>query len=222
MPKSRSRAATDCDQRQSEDSDHARNRVTHDPLSSDQCQSDPQYLRNESTDSSDPQPLTRPKHPPSYNNSLSRNAMFQQPHAAFHSSAKKRTCQQAVLRPQDQSLTTLKSPIKLTGKRANSESETSRNKPASGRGLDGSLVLGSDPAAGCENQMPTNGSSCCWQNDLQEMRIREEYERKKLEKDQLLVKASGLEAEIAVCRQKIQLLNDQIRGKTLLSLQFLL
>lgn len=220
-PKSSSRAVSDLEERKSENLDRARHRMTHDPLPSDR-QSDHRHadLRNESTDTSDPQPLTRPKHPPSYNSSLSRNGIYQQPHTTFQSSAKKRTCQQAVLRPQDQSLTTHKSTIKFTGKRANSDMTPATDSPP-GHRSDGSLVVRSEESDGCENQMPTNGSSCCWQSDLQEMRIREEYERKKLEKDQLLVKASGLEAEIAVCRQKIQLLSDRIRGKTLLSLQFL-
>lgn len=223
-----SRAVSNCVERESDDPRHKMH-VMHEPISSesDDRHPDPRTDNAQTASSSpDPQPLIRPKHPPSYN-SLNRNVFQQLPHGLpFHSSPKKRTCQESVhLAPNHVSqgnTSTSNQSLRSMGKRVNSELQGDRSVvPDDESSGDQTLVVRSDVGDCCENKTPTNGSSSCWDMDLQEMRIREEYDRKKLEKDQLLVKASGLEAEIAVCRQKIQLLNHQIRGKTLLSLQSL-
>lgn len=47
---------------------------------------------------------------------------------------------------------------------------------------------------------------------VEEKRLKEEVESKRKERDQLLAKASELDAEIAVYRHKIQVLTDRIKG----------
>lgn len=165
------------------------------------------------------QPLTRPKHPPSYD-SVAKNA-FHHSSAALHSSPKKRTSQETVAKHTAAGLEDVQQrpTTKCSGKRTNTYYEwmsegvgNPRSVVCSQQGL-----LPSDSSDSDHSLDPVNRTSC-WQADLQEIRIKDEYDRKKLEKDNLLLKASGLEAEIAVCRQKIQLLSDQIRGKASLIL----
>jgi hypothetical protein len=50
---------------------------------------------------------------------------------------------------------------------------------------------------------------------MEERRLQEEVERKKQEKDTLLVKVAELDAQIALSRHKIQILSDRIRGERL-------
>lgn len=182
---------------------------------------------------SDAQPVTRPKHPPSYD-SVTRSIFHHPPPTAFHSSPKKRTSQETVAKQdtsRDGDEGAQQQPLKLSGKRQNSHTASHAMHaadPPAQRVADHTLVgqQGVRASHSCESDHCEDRKqglrSSCWQADLQEIRIKEEYERKKLEKDQLLVKASGLEAEIAVCRQKIQLLSDQIRGEAVLLFHSLL
>lgn len=177
----------------------------------------------------DAQPVTRPKHPPSYD-SVTRSIFHHSP-TASHSSPKKRTSQETVTkentsRDGDEEVRQ-QQPLKLSGKRQNSHTALHAMVPATDPpaqwvadhslvGQQGVRVSHSSDPEDHSGDRKQGLRSSCWQADLQEIRIKDEYDRKKLEKDQLLVKASGLEAEIAVCRQKIQLLSDQIRGEGVL------
>ena len=179
---------------------------------------------------------TRPKYPPSYE-SVTRNII----HQSNSSPAKKRSSQDTAVIPVPTRNANSEDEFRVFSEKNSSNSrEKSKRQNSSQPFVESNIPEDPLPVVHHKNSshrferecVPNSSSrdadqekeqekaaenrsmaqTNCWEADLQEIRIKEEYDRKKLEKDQLLLKASGLEAEIAVCRQKIQLLKDQIRG----------
>ena len=126
---------------------------------------------------SDPQPVTRPKHPPSYD-SVTRSTLHHSS-AAFHSSPKKRTSQETAAKhaTRDGDEGVPQQPLKFSGKRPNSQhgSHTVTEPSLHPRRVvhPSPQSDSSDSESHSVERKPATRSSC-WQ----EIRIKDEYDRK--------------------------------------------